>query len=119
MNRRKEPAMPTIEQTDKPQPLPRTPESLPHGLIVPPPEVREAIERERANHPSDTFARAEEHLVNEWTLDHYFEPLMHEVLYRPTPEGPEVLAVGFEEIKSRTDGMKPEKMEGLKVWSPS
>jgi hypothetical protein len=40
------------------------------------------------------------------------------VLYRQTPEGPEVLAVGFDEIFARTQGMNPEAMKDLETWEP-
>jgi hypothetical protein len=40
------------------------------------------------------------------------------VLYRQTPAGPEVLAVDFGEIAALTDGMRAEKMAGLKTWMP-
>ncbi len=99
--------------------FPRRPEDLPHGLLTPPQLVRELIEKERGKHPPDHFARAEERLLNEWTLQYYFDYLGHEVLYRLTPQGPEVLAVGCEEICARTDKRNPDKMTGLKVWTPS
>jgi hypothetical protein len=92
------------------------PRDLPHGLLSPPPEVRALIEQERAKHPAETFARAEERLLSEWTVGHYFDGLGQEVLYRVTPKGPEVLAVGFDEIRACTDGMKPERMEGLATF---
>jgi hypothetical protein len=96
----------------------RLPQDLPHGLITPPERVRELIEKERAKHPPEVFARFEERLLNEWTLQHHFDYLGHEVLYRITPQGPEVLAVGFEEIFARTNGKDPEAMKGLKTWLP-
>ena len=96
----------------------RHPRDLPHGLISPPGEVRDLIEKERGKHPPDAFAKAEEQLLNEWTLQFYFDYLGHEVLYRPTPQGPEVLAVGFDEIRAQTDDMNPDRMRGLKTWVP-
>src|SRR5437763_318407 len=75
------------------------PEELPHGLLTPPPDVREQVLREKARlTPAQFTAETEERLLNEWTVGHYFEPFPYEVSYRPTPEGPEVLAVGFDEI---------------------
>jgi hypothetical protein len=96
----------------------RQPQDLPHGLIAPPPEVRELIEKERAKHPPEAFARAEEGLLNLWTVAHVFDGLCYEILYRPTPRGPEVLAVGFDEVFARTNGMDPARMEGLKSYLP-
>jgi hypothetical protein len=66
--------------------FPRRPADLPHGLIAPPEKVRELIERERSKHPPASFAKAEERLLNEWTLQYYFDYLGHEVLYRLTPQ---------------------------------
>jgi len=80
--------------------------------------VRDLIEKERARHPPDVFAKAEEQLLNEWTLQFYFDYLGHEVLYRPTPHGPEVLAVGFDEIRVQTGDMDLDRMKGLKTWVP-
>jgi hypothetical protein len=98
--------------------LSRRPEDLPHGLLTPPEMVREWIERERVKHPPEVFAKHEERFLIDWTLQYYFDYLGHEVLYRPTPQGPEVLAVGFEEICARTDNYNPEKMTGLDTWVP-
>jgi hypothetical protein len=113
----KEPTMPTIDRTPKPPELLRRPDSLPRGLIPPSAEVREALDRERAKHRADAFAKDEERLLNEWTVGHYFDGTNLEVLYRPTPDGPVVLAVGFEEIRTMTESMKPERMEGLKTYA--
>jgi hypothetical protein len=97
---------------------PKLPGDLPHGLITPPQLVLDFLEKERAKHPPETFDRSRERLLNLWTLGYYFDYLGYEVLYRQTPEGPEVLAVGFEEIMARTNGYDPEAMKGLKTWVP-
>jgi hypothetical protein len=96
----------------------RSPRELPHGLLAVPEPVKTLLDQERAKHPAEAFARAEERLVQDWTLHYYFEPFGYEVLYRPTAQGPEVLAVGFDEIHERTEGMNPAKMVGLKTWMP-
>jgi hypothetical protein len=96
--------------------LPKTPESLPHGLVMPPPEVREAIERERAKHPAEAFAKAEERLLNEWTVGHYFDGLCHEVIYRPTSQGPDVIAVGTEEVLALKKAMPLDEQRKLKSF---
>ena len=36
-------------------------------------------------------------MLNYWTIDFYFDGLNHEVIYRETPQGPEVVAVGYDE----------------------
>jgi hypothetical protein len=100
--------------------LDRRPEDLPHGLIVPPPEVREVLAKEKAKHPPECWPPpTEECILNQWTLGYYFDYLGHEVLYRQTSEGPEVLAVGFDEIFAKTKGMDPEAMKDLETWMPS
>jgi hypothetical protein len=67
-------------------------------LIAPPAEVRELLEEERTKHPAGVFAKAELGLLNLWTIGFYFDGLCQEVLYRETPQGPEVLAVGADEV---------------------
>jgi hypothetical protein len=79
------------------------PADLPHGLLPAPPEVLDALAKESLRHPPEVFARAEEWLRNEWTLSWYFDQFGHEVLFRQTPTGPEVLAVGSEEIRASTN----------------
>jgi hypothetical protein len=100
-------------------PLPRRPEELPHGLVVPPERARELVAKEKIKSSPEVFtSEAEERLLSEWTLQYYFDYLGYEVLYRQTPAGPEVLAVGFDEIFAHTRGMDPEAMKGLKTWVP-
>jgi hypothetical protein len=98
--------------------LPRLPRDLPHGLICPPQEVRALIERERAKHPPEAFAGAEERLLSEWTLQYYFDYLGHEVAYKQTSQGPEVLAVGFEERLALRNEVGEEEFGKLKTWMP-
>jgi hypothetical protein len=91
--------MPSIEQAapSRQVALP-LPEELPHGLVTPPAPVRERLEVERAKHPPEVFAKNEERLLNDWTIGYIFDSLCLEVVYRLTPQGPEVLAVGTEEV---------------------
>jgi hypothetical protein len=98
--------------------VPNGPQDLPHGLITPPVKVRELIEQERAKHPAPAFATAEERLLNDWTLQYYFEDLGHEVIYRPTTQGPEVLAVGYEEAIRLKKTLPLEEQLKLKTWLP-
>jgi hypothetical protein len=98
---------------------PKLPSELPHGLLTLPERVRELVAGEKAKHSPAIFTAAEEERVlNDWTLQNYFNSLGYEVLYRQTPAGPEVLAVDFDEIAALTDGMRAEKMAGLKTWMP-
>jgi hypothetical protein len=75
------------------------------------------VEKERPKHQPEAFAGALQRLLNQWTLDYYFGQQTHEVLYRETPQGPEVLAVGFDEIFARTNAMDPEAVKGLQTWT--
>src|SRR5262245_56625345 len=100
--------------------LNRRPDELPHGLIVPPPEVREVVAKEKAKHPPEYWPPPiVERVLNEWTLQYYFDYLGHEVLYRQTPEGPEVLAVGFEEIFAFRKKLSLEEQLELQTWLPN
>jgi hypothetical protein len=98
--------------------LPKLPSDLPHGLITPPQKVRELIEVERGKHPPDLFARWEEQLLNEWTLQYDFDYLGYEVVYRPTPEGPDVLAVGLEERLALRRRIGEDEYRKFKTWMP-
>ncbi len=73
-------------------------QELPHGLIRPPQAVRERLELERGRHDPAVFARHEVRLLNAWTIGYVFDALGLEVIYLPTPQGPEVLAVGTDEV---------------------
>jgi hypothetical protein len=94
------------------------PGELAHGFLAVPEQVKALLDQERAKHPAEAFASAEERLLQDWTLQFSFEPFGYGVLYRPTAQGPEVLAVGFDEIREQTEGMNPTKMVGLKTWVP-
>jgi hypothetical protein len=94
----------------------KPPEQLPHGLLAIPPEVRELVERERLKLRAEVFAANEGKFLNDWTVHWYFDRLGQEVLYRSTPEGPEVLAVGSDEIYALTAGRNLEKMAGLTTY---
>ena len=96
-------------------------QDLPHGLLTPPPHVVERIAQDQAKFPpgvySDEYA---ERTMNDWTVHHYFDnPYWYfEVLYRPTPQGPEVLAIGEEEILAYTKDMPPGEQLKLETWMP-
>jgi hypothetical protein len=98
---------------------PKLPRDLPHGLMPPPERVRELLAGEKARHPPESFSpQTEQRLLNDWTLQYYFDRLGYEVLYRPTPEGPEVLAVGFDEIVALRKGLALEEQLRLQTWLP-
>ncbi len=100
----------------------RPPTGLPHGPVAPPERVRQIVAqeevrllRERQIVPTP---EARQRLVNDLTLQYYFEGSGHEVLYRNTPTGPEVLAVGVDEIMAVRQGMPLEQQVKLHTWLP-
>jgi hypothetical protein len=98
---------------------PRQPEDLPHGLINPPERVRELLAKEKAKYSLEVFnAEAEERILNQWTLDYYFDYLGHEVIYRQTAEGPDVRAVGEEEVIQLQKTLPLTELLKLKTWMP-
>jgi hypothetical protein len=100
--------------------LPKPPQELPHGLLKPPQEVRDAVAREKARFPPGLYGREyEERTLNDWTVDYIFGHQLgyyDDVLYRPTPEGPEVVAVGTVEILALTKDMPAEERAKFKTW---
>jgi hypothetical protein len=76
----------------------KPPAELPHGPLGVPPEVRELIAEQAAKYPPGAFAPFETGRICFETVGWYFDGLGHAVVYRETPEGPEVLAVGREEM---------------------
>ena len=100
-------------------PQPKRPEDLPHGLITPPQEVRDLVADDKARFPSEVYtAEVEERVLNDWTLQHYFDYLGYEVAYRQTPQGPEVLAVGLEEDLALRKRIGEEEYRRLQTWLP-
>ena len=98
---------------------PKPPQDLPHGLIAAPERVKEIVAAEKAKFPPEIFtAEAEERLKNELTLQFYFDGMGHEVLYRSTPEGPVVLAVGFDAIQKFRRGNSRQDQPTLSTWLP-
>lgn len=70
------------------------PATLPRGVIKPPQRILDQIARDKER-LAQYYTRDYEILIlNHQTLIWYFE--YHHVIYRPTPEGPEVLAVDDE-----------------------
>jgi len=94
----------------------KPPEELPHGLIAPPAIVVEIVERERAKHPPEVFARDGVRILNLETIGWFFDSLHHEVIYRETPEGPEVLAVGYDEVSAFKQKVPFEERRSLKTY---
>ncbi len=91
-------------------------EELPHGVLTIPPEVRELVEMERAKLRPEVFAANEEALLNDRTVSWYFQSLSQEVMYRRTPEGPEVLAVGADETIALRKTVSPDGRRDVKTY---
>jgi hypothetical protein len=102
--------------------LPKAFHELPHGFLKPPQEVLDALAREKAKFLPEIYGREyEERALNEWTVDYVFghqQGYYDDVLYRPTPAGPEVLAVGGVAIRALTKDMPDEDRAQLKTWTP-
>jgi hypothetical protein len=94
----------------------KPPEELPHGKLTIPPEVRELVERQRSHYRPEVFETAREWLLNDWTVSWFFENLYQQVLYRRTPQGPEVLAVGADEVLSLRRTMPEEEQRQLNSY---
>ncbi len=95
----------------------KPPDELPHGLLSPPETVRELVAADKAKHSPEVYTEETElRILNDWTVDWHFNGLGHDVFYRPTPEGPVVLAVGYEERLALTRKMSPEARRELKIW---
>jgi hypothetical protein len=99
--------------------LPKLPKDWPHGPLAPPERSRELVAREIAKHPPGSISQeSHERLLNDSTLGYYFDQCVHRVLYRPTPEGPQVFAVGTDEIIAFRSGMSLEEQLTYKIWLP-
>ncbi|HVS35548.1 MAG TPA: hypothetical protein VMS17_08200 [Gemmataceae bacterium] len=101
---------------------PMRPAELPHGPVAPPQRVLEIVaqQEERLLRESGIVpaAEARRRLIDDLTLQYFFDGLGHEVLYRSTPAGPEVLAVGLDEILAVRRATLPEEQPALKTWLP-
>jgi hypothetical protein len=97
----------------------KPPEELPHGLLTPPAFVLQLVAEQKEKFgPAVYTVAAEERALSEHTLQYFFDQLGHEVLYRETPAGPEVLAVGDEERLAYTKDMPLEEQRTLQHWLP-
>jgi hypothetical protein len=106
-----DPTAPSLQNSS-----PKQPGELPHGLLAPPERVLALLADERARHAPEAFSGAFERLLNEWTVGYSFDGLGHEVIYRPTAQGPEVLAVGLAEVLTLKKTLPPEEQRRLKTF---
>ncbi len=99
--------------------VPVKPSELPHGVIAPPERVLEIVAAEKVKFPPEIFTpAAEERLKNDLTMQFYFDGSGCEVVYRSTPQGLEVLAVGFDEILAFRQRCPREEQPNLSTWLP-
>ena len=54
--------------------------------------------------------------VCRWTIGWFFDGVGHEVIYRETPQGPEVLAVGYDEVSAFRDRVPFEERKDFKHY---
>jgi hypothetical protein len=92
----------------------------PRGLLPIPREVEQIIVKEEAlllnEHGIVPTPEARQRMVDTFTLQYYYEGFY--VAYRPTSQGPEVLAVGDEEIGRLLRGMDQQERLKIKVRQP-
>jgi hypothetical protein len=94
----------------------KPPAELPHGLLEIPPEVRELIAEQAAKYPPGAFAPFETQRLCFETIGWFFDGLCQEVLYRETPGGPEVLAVGSAEVLAFKQRVSFDERKDLKTY---
>ena len=79
--------------------------------------MREWVAKHKATYPPGMVkAEHEEQWLNDWTIQYYFDYLGHEVLYRRTPQGPEVFAVGCDEGFALRRSMRLGEQLKLATW---
>jgi hypothetical protein len=89
----------------------------PRGLLPVPPEVAEWVAREEARilreHGIQIAPEARKRMLDDWTLNYYYDDAY--IAYRRTPQGVEVLAVGWEEARKYLDDRSPEYRQDIRV----
>lgn len=94
----------------------KLPSALPHGLLPIPLAAREIVAKRYAQFSPEAFAPyAAEKLCWE-TVCWYYQGLVQEVIYRVTPEGPEVLAVGVDEALALMRRTTPDEQLKFKTY---
>jgi hypothetical protein len=89
------------------------PSSL-RGLLPTPPEVAELVAREVARLPMSAAAR--QRVTNSFNLQYYFGG--HEVAFRETRHGVEVLAAGLEEVSRFFQIVPSSQRRGVVIGHP-
>jgi hypothetical protein len=94
----------------------RGPAPKPRGLLPVSKEIADEVAREQAAHQpnySDDYAKLTR---DDWTLTYYYEG--DTVACRTTPEGVEVLAVGWEEVGRFFEETPSENRQGVMIRHP-
>ena len=89
----------------------------PRGLLAVPSEVAEWVAREEARilreHGIQISPEARKRMLDDWTLNYFYDDSY--IAYRRTPQGVEVLAVGWEEARKYLDDRSPEYRQDIRV----
>jgi hypothetical protein len=89
----------------------------PRGLLVVPPEVAEQVADEEAciarEHGIQIAPEARQWMLDDWTLRYYYDGAY--IAYRRTPQGVEVLAVGWDEAGKYLKDHPPETRRDVRI----
>jgi hypothetical protein len=89
----------------------------PRGLLMVPPEVAEQVaefeDRFVREHGFSIAHEARQRMLDDWTLNYYFDDAY--IAYRRTPEGVEILAVGWEEASKYRKEHSPETRRDVRI----
>ena len=92
----------------------------PRGLLPVPPEVEAAVAEDDSSllkeHGIVPTSEDRQRQVNSLTLQYYYGG--HDVAYRITPQGVELLAAGLSEIRQLVQGMSQEELLTIKIGQP-
>jgi hypothetical protein len=92
----------------------------PRGLLPVPPEVEAAVAEQDSSllerHGIVPTAEDRRRQLNSLTLQYYFGG--HDVAYRFTPQGVELLAAGLSEIRQLVQGLSQEELLTIKIGQP-
>src|SRR5262249_37844340 len=89
----------------------------PRGLLPVPPEVAEQVANEEARiareHGIQISPEARKRRLDDWTLNYYYDDAY--IAYRRTPQGVEVLAVGWDEAGKYLNDHPPERRRDVRI----
>ena len=88
----------------------------PRGPLPVPPEIADEVSREQAAQQRDYTEDYAKLTRDNWTLSYYYEG--DTVACRSTPEGIEVLAVGWDEVSRFIEETPPDAQQGVMIRLP-